>query len=930
MSNRIYERCIYCHADGITYTVGDTYVKCTSCGQTFPVAKFHSEQLRINARLEEGERAKAELEIAVREKQVAQWRLHSAVSSLAGIQDSQEITEQKIEDIISMLNDDEQARAAILELLKGLRTEQSEGQDKLSELMFTLVRSQDTAEEKLNLLQEVSTHILSLQHEGRQITDEVGQMILDLKLDGQETIRLIQQLTIWSQSIREEDLQRLESIRCASEALRCEQEKLADKIDALHQQAQKTMQTVQEFRTLYQADKWNEIWSTYRQATDLQFDREFEAAEQLYRKVLSMGGDDIEVYWRLLMCHYGVEYQKSEDGRYIATILNPDLTDPEELSVRRNFQEHCNKPEYAFYRERLQEIDRILEKYYQLRGEERVQFDVFISVKQSAPEGGDTEDSTIATKLYMGLKEKGLRVFNSRWSLSQMGISGEAYEPFIISALLSAKVLIVVGTRPEYMNSQWVRNEWSRFKWLRNNEMKRYGKTDRALICYLGAGMKAKDIPKALDPSRQAIIDGYDAQAALDKTLSRIFPHIYSSSIGTGSGSSKTAVDPQEKAPVQAKIRPFERLKSVERLLKNGETHFRLGNLSEAESAYAEATKEYPENYGGWWGLILCSTRNLSQASKEQDQVDVWYDHVKKLAPESEFEKLEGLYVDYLKLVAEVDTQNEIARILRLKKSYENSLSNIQSSLRSIEMGEANEIERNYKEALQDFNDKLKSCQIEVERADKKLKSYLKQVPIFNILAAVSGIFIVWLLIDTIATVVKEGFTFWDFLAFILIFILTQIPLWFLAKGSDTKLYRKDLAKKQSELIAVQEKIAQIDEVHAGSLQTLQTKIEAKKRLLADTEREILTCDENLSDADALPLYYHSQRCKKIGINIPLSEGIGYSFESSSPSNHAHWVCKICGWVYDEDEQGTKWEDLPEDFACERCGASKIVFESAE
>ena len=26
------------------------------------------------------------------------------------------------------------------------------------------------------------------------------------------------------------------------------------------------------------------------------------------------------------------------------------------------------------------------------------------------------------------------------------------------------------------------------------------------------------------------------------------------------------------------------------------------------------------------------------------------------------------------------------------------------------------------------------------------------------------------------------------------------------------------------------------------------------------------------------------------------------------------YVCNVCGWVYDEDETGVKWEDLPDDF----------------
>ncbi len=42
------------------------------------------------------------------------------------------------------------------------------------------------------------------------------------------------------------------------------------------------------------------------------------------------------------------------------------------------------------------------------------------------------------------------------------------------------------------------------------------------------------------------------------------------------------------------------------------------------------------------------------------------------------------------------------------------------------------------------------------------------------------------------------------------------------------------------------------------------------------------------------------------------------------------YICKLCGWVYDEAEQGTKWEDLPEDFVCELCGAGKEDFEEVQ
>lgn len=46
------------------------------------------------------------------------------------------------------------------------------------------------------------------------------------------------------------------------------------------------------------------------------------------------------------------------------------------------------------------------------------------------------------------------------------------------------------------------------------------------------------------------------------------------------------------------------------------------------------------------------------------------------------------------------------------------------------------------------------------------------------------------------------------------------------------------------------------------------------------------------------------------------------------------YVCDVCGWTYDEAigdpdngiSAGTKFEDLPEDFACPLCGVGKDQF----
>lgn len=50
--------------------------------------------------------------------------------------------------------------------------------------------------------------------------------------------------------------------------------------------------------------------------------------------------------------------------------------------------------------------------------------------------------------------------------------------------------------------------------------------------------------------------------------------------------------------------------------------------------------------------------------------------------------------------------------------------------------------------------------------------------------------------------------------------------------------------------------------------------------------------------------------------------------------NMEKWVCEPCGWIYDPAEgdpiggvePGTSFEDIPEDWVCPVCGASKDMF----
>ena len=50
------------------------------------------------------------------------------------------------------------------------------------------------------------------------------------------------------------------------------------------------------------------------------------------------------------------------------------------------------------------------------------------------------------------------------------------------------------------------------------------------------------------------------------------------------------------------------------------------------------------------------------------------------------------------------------------------------------------------------------------------------------------------------------------------------------------------------------------------------------------------------------------------------------------------WQCLVCDFIYDEEQgmpedgikAGTRWADIPEDWACPECGVAKADFDMVE
>ena len=188
---------------------------------------------------------------------------------------------------------------------------------------------------------------------------------------------------------------------------------------------------------------------------------DFDGAKADYEQILSEDPENSEAYWGVVLCRYGVTYVKSPDtGKLVPTVNRTQFASVFDDDDYKLAIEYANDEQRAVYKSEGEEIERIRQEILNLSSKE-APFDVFICYKQADERGNPTQDSKKAHELYNLLTDKGYKVFFSKITLEDK--LGENYEPYIFSALNTARVMVAIGSQREYYNAPWVKNEWSRF-----------------------------------------------------------------------------------------------------------------------------------------------------------------------------------------------------------------------------------------------------------------------------------------------------------------------------------------------------------------------------------------------------------------------------------------------------------------------------------
>ena len=203
------------------------------------------------------------------------------------------------------------------------------------------------------------------------------------------------------------------------------------------------------------------LQNLFNRANTLRIKSEFDKAEKLYEKIIQSDSTQSDAYWGLILCKYGIEYvDDPETFKKIPTCHRASYDSIIADDDYKSAIDNADMGQRAIYEEQAKEIDRIQKEILALAQKEET-YDVFICYKETDADGKRTQDSVIANDIYYQLTNEGFKVFYAAITLE--GKLGSAYEPIIFAALNSAKVMLVIGTRPEYFNSVWVKNEWSRF-----------------------------------------------------------------------------------------------------------------------------------------------------------------------------------------------------------------------------------------------------------------------------------------------------------------------------------------------------------------------------------------------------------------------------------------------------------------------------------
>lgn len=333
----------------------------------------------------------------------------------------------------------------------------------------------------------------------------------------------------------------------------------------------------------------------YDRANHFRRNSEFDKAMSIYEQILNEDNTDAEAYWSIVLCRYGIEYvEDPATHKRVPTVNRTQYTsifDDEDYKSALHYADDAQKEIYENEAKTINEI----QKGILAISQQEEPFDVFICYKETDSQGRRTADSVLANDLYYQLTQEGFKVFFSRITLEDK--LGAAYEPYIFAALNSAKVMVVLGTKPEYFNAAWVKNEWSRYLALIKNGEKK-------ILIPAYKDMDPYDLPEEFAHLQAQDMSKLGFMQDLIRGIKKI-----------------TAVD-EPKSVVKETIVKNEQI-DVDALLRRGFMFLEDGDWNQAKVYFDKVLDTKPENAQAYLGKLLAENELPKESLLAELSVDL-------------------------------------------------------------------------------------------------------------------------------------------------------------------------------------------------------------------------------------------------------------------------------------------------------------------
>ena len=382
----------------------------------------------------------------------------------------------------------------------------------------------------------------------------------------------------------------------------------------------------------------------YDRANHFRRNNDFDKAMGIYEQILAEDSTDAETYWSLVLCRYGIEYVEDPATHdRVPTVNRAQYTSIFDDDDYKSALKYADAYQRGIYEEEAKAINEIQKGILEISQKEEP-FDVFICYKETDNSGRRTPDSVLANDLYHQLTQEGFKVFFSGITLEDK--LGTAYEPYIFAALNSAKVMVVIGTKPEHFNAVWVKNEWSRYLAL----VKKSGGKKVLIPAY--RDMDPYDLPEEFSHLLAQDMSKLGFMQDLIRGIKKI-----------------VQADAAPKVEVKETVVVSGGGTAVAPLLKRAFMFLEDGNWEEADKYCEKVLDQDPENVQAYLGKLMAelqvtNRKKLVDCAEPFDHKDN-YNKVLRFGDEALKKEMRGY-------ITHINDRNENARLI---ETYDNAVS---------------------------------------------------------------------------------------------------------------------------------------------------------------------------------------------------------------------------------------------------------------